>query len=502
MNNLSKLLFPLVAISAALYVMVSILTSGGSSLSESMIYLAVFGVIIGLMNGKMGMVFLFIIGNYLDVVKRLLVVEGAFEWNDIIRILAVAPITMSAIFLGVLLKLLRTENPQFPWKRLILASVIFIIVASSALLGGDNFRNTAQTIANSSLYAGLIAFAGVIYKHADEQRKLFALLIGLYLPVLFYAWAQLIGGYSAIEVEYARSGFTVSTQPLLHPSDVEYKRIFSTMNSSNAYSIVGSILSIYALLFGIRKGFLGRIAGLLFALACFGSQIPGAGRTSWAMIVITIGAYFVFRSGKLTIAAYLFTLSATVLFLFNAEIVGEWLVINSQAIMGDSDFAQRATTMGTFTARTIGITEWMTKREYFSWFGLPRSEAAASGAHDMVGQIYVSSGVVGLSIAVAFGGVVLYQLHRGLLSITNSDSKRLASFYMANIFAILVGGIFSGSALHIFPINVYFWLMIGFLFQLVQVQNSTRASNLKFSTADGDGETTGPPMGQALKAAR
>jgi hypothetical protein len=469
---IQKIIFPIVAVLCGLFVIISILTSGSNALSESMIYLGVVGVILSLFNPNAGMAFLFIVGNYLDLIKRFLVVGGSFSWTDIIRTLAVAPIVTGTIFLGLTIRHLNTTNDQWPWARFALSSAIFLLVATASFFRGDSLQNVAQSIANGALYAGFICYAAFLYKNHHAHHKIFRLLMVIFIPVAVYGWIQLIYGYNTIEQEYARSGFTVSMQPTLHPSEVEYRRVFSTMNSAGAYTLVGSILSIYGIIFGFGRGILGRITGCLFAILCLSSHIPGAGRTGWAIVIVTYVSYFVFRSGRLTVATYAFTIAVSILFLINADTVGEWLVNNSQGIAGDSEFAQRASNMGTFTARTIGITEWMTKKEFFSWFGLQKSEITASGAHDMVGQIYVSTGVIGLSIALLFGGWVLVYLHRSLLGLRDSDDKRLASFYMANIFAILVSGVFSGSSLHIFPLNVYFWLMAGLLFQLIDANKA------------------------------
>ncbi|RYD86108.1 MAG: hypothetical protein EOP84_00080 [Verrucomicrobiaceae bacterium] len=484
---ITKILFIALGILAALYVMISILTSGSNALSESMIYLGIFGVIIAFLNPKLGMAFLFLLGNYLDLIKRFLVVGGTFSWTDIIRTLAIPPIITGMIFISLSIRHFRTTNQTWPWFRFMIAGVICGLVSLSSLMSGDTLQNIAQSIANSALYAGYICYAAFLYKDNHAHKHLFRYLIIIFAPVAIYSWVQLTYGYNLVEMEYARSGFTVSTQPLLHPSEVEYKRIFSTMNSSGAYTLVGSTLSIFAILFGFRQGFLGRIAGFIFAAVCLSSQIPGAGRTGWAITIVTFVAYFVFKSGRFTIATYFATVVFSALFLLNADAVGEWLVVNTQGVAGDSDFSQRASNMGTFTTRTMGITEWMTNESYFSWFGLPKAEIIQAGAHDLVGQIYVSSGIVGLTLAATIGASILFYLHRNLLLISDTNNKQLASFYMANIFAILFSGIFSGSSLHIFPLNLYFWLMVGLLFQIID-SNKKKANTPLHSFPAGEYE--------------
>lgn len=463
---ISKVALPAAVSLLGIYVIVSILTSGANAMAEAMWYLAALGLIIGLVSAKAGMMFVLLCGNYLDLMKRFLVVGGNFSFNDVVRTLAVAPVAMTAVYATVLVRNIRLGN-ALPKGRILLSIFISAAVIGRSFAAGEPLNSVLQSTANSALYVAMIAFAGMVYRNLEEQHQLWRGSLLLFIPVVLYGLQQLGNGYNAIETQYALSGFTTIVNPLIHPSEVEYKRIFSTMNSSVAYTLVGTILSLYALIFGFGRGHLGRTAGILFGIVCLGSHIPGAGRTGWAVAILSFGCYFIFKYRFSTIAAYIVSTVSVLLFLFNAKVIGEKLVEWADLSVS-SDFAERAITMGTFTSRTQGISEWFTNERYFSLFGLPKEIGLDSGAHDMIGQIYVSTGAVGLFLTVAFGAVILYHLHKNLLKMTSPDEKKLATFYMANIFGQLLGGIFSGSQLHVFPVNVYFWLMVGLLFQLIE----------------------------------
>lgn len=496
---ITKIIMPAAAVLFGLYVITSILTSGGNALSEAMLYLAIVGFVIGLLNAKAGMLFVFLCGDYLDVLKRFLVVGGSFGFNDVIRTLAVAPVATGAVFMGIMFRYFSKKDVDLPWGRIFIAGVMAVAVVAASLTSGNTGKDVLQTIANSALYVGLVAFAALIYRQLDDQHKLFRLLAVMFIPVVIYGWVQLVNGYNSIEEEYARSGMTIILNPLIHPSEVEYKRIFSTMNSSVAYTMIGSVLGIYTLIFGFGKSPAKRVVGILFALGLFASHIPGAGRTGWAVAVVTFLCYFIFKSRITTISTYIAAVAAVTIFLFNAKTVGEWLVENSEG-SASTEFEERALNMGTFTARTEGITEWIGHKEYFSWFGLPKDVGADSRAHDMIGQIYVTTGVVGLFVAVVFGSVVLYYFHKNLLAITVIEERRMASFYMANIFALLIGGIFSGSQLHVFPVNLYFWSMVGLLFQLIALNKSRLAEKAAAPSRRGQPLPHGstPPRREAM----
>lgn len=492
---ISKILAPVAAILFGSYVIVSVLTSSGNTLSEAMIYLAILGFIIGAINAKAGMIFVFLCGDYLDVLKRFLVVGGSYSFQDVIRTLAVAPVATGAVFMGIMIQYLTKRDFKLPWIRLALSGVLALGVIAASFSAGNTGKELLQIVANSALYVGLVAFAALIYRQLDEQHKLFRILTLIFIPVVVYGWVQLINGYNTIEEEYARSGLTIIVNPLIHPSEVEYKRIFSTMNSSVAYTMVGTILGIYALIFGFGKSLAKRSVGILFAIALFASHVPGAGRTGWAVAVVTFICYFIFQSRITTITTYVTAVLSITVFLFNAKTIGEWLVENSGGT-ATTEFEERAFNMGTFTARTEGIAEWIGHKEYFSWFGLPKEETVDSRAHDMIGQIYVTTGAVGLAFSVIFGAGVLFYLHKNLLAITVREEKKIGAFYLANIFAVIIGGIFSGSQLHVFPVNLYFWSMAGLLFQLIAVNKARLAEQnlLERRHSESSPELVGSPQ--------
>jgi hypothetical protein len=471
-----KIILLVATICFAIYTIVNILVGGSNALSEAMLYLAIFGIITGYISARLGMLFVFLCGSYLDVLKRFLVVGGSFNFNDVIKTLAVAPLATAAVFAGLLGSrfIARRELEPLPWIRLIIAMVTAAMVVAAALAKDSTMGSLMQSVANSALYVGLIAFAAMIYRTVDDQHRLFRFLLYAFTPVIIYGWVQLSNGYNSIEVAYAKSGMTVIDVPLNHPSLVEYKRVFSTMNSSVAYTLVGTILGIYAMIFGFGKGLLRRLSGFLFALVCFSSHIPGAGRTGWAIAIISFACYFIFRSKWGTAVTYIISITLVTVFLSNAEAIGEWLANNSQG-MASSEFGERALNMGTFTSRTQGIAEWIGDKRYFSWFGLSEELGLDSRAHDLIGQIYVTTGVVGLAFSLIVGSVVLLYLHKRVFAIPDRDRRKLASFYLASVFAIIAGGVFSGSSLHVFPVNLYFWTILGMLFQLVNINRKELA---------------------------
>lgn len=480
---IGKIVIPVVAVAVGLYVIISILTSGGNAMSEAMVYLAILGFIISVANAKAGMMFVFLCANYLDLLKRFLVVDGSPTMTDVMRTLAVAPVAMGGIYIGLTIRSFSPNSQPLPVLRIVLALLISMTVVASSLTGGGEMKDVLQAIANSALYVGLLGFISVIYPTIEDQHKTWRVLVIIFLPVVIYGWVQLINGYNLIEMEYARSGLTMTVNPLLHPGEVEYKRIFSTMNSSPAYTLIGTTLSIYAIIYGFGKSLMKRFAGIIFAAICLSSHIPGAGRTGWAIAVCTIGCYFVFRSKILTILTYAISVTGCVLFLFNAEAIGLWLVDQTKEI-GETEFGERATTMGTFTTRTQGIDEWFGNPRYFSWFGLDMKEIRASKVHDMIGYLYMTTGIIGISVAVITTSLVLFYLHKNLLAVTSPQTKRLGSFYLANVFALILSGVFSGSQFQVFPVNIYFWMMLGLLFHMIRDNlNFQKSAKLRNQTS-------------------
>lgn len=455
------------AILLSLFVIQSVLTGGGSALGRLFLFLSIAGAICGFASPRSGLLFLIVAGFYLDLMKRFLVIEGVFSFLDLVQILALAPITFAGILAGQLTKSVfkgeffsRKELFVFVGSVVLTASVIALGVAKSGL----GVRSIAEA-GSKSAYISFVWLAFYLLRTPEERKKFLDFMVICFVPVLIYAYKQLILGYSDLEVAYSLSGLTMVDTPLKE-GKIEYYRIFSTMSSSGAFGLIAVVVGSYCLLaFKSRsrgKVFLTRFFGLL----CYASLIPGAGRTGWAITIIIIACFFMFRSKLATLMVYgSVGVLLTILFTNGEALIEAGAELTAGA--ADGDWETRSLQVGTFTDRTRSIENWTTDPSYFSYFGLSEAEKEHVFVHDMLGEIFVSYGLVGLVSVVAAIISILAYAHFRILTRKDVSERNFMVFLLAVIFGLLLGSIVSGGGIRIFPVVFYFWAFIGMLFVMM-----------------------------------
>lgn len=473
----------------------NVLSAGGSVLSQTFRYLSGFAFIFGVLAPRSALTLLIVAGFYLDMVKRLLVVEGAFGLLDLIQVLAFAPIAFAGILLGQLFKVFFGKAP---FGRSEFVALALSVVMSAAILAltvaknGFQMRPFAEAGAQAA-YVSAVWLAFYHLKTFEQRHRFFTTATCWFIPVVIYAYWQLLYGYSDLEYRYALSGLTINENPLKRGL-VEYYRIFSTMSSSGAYGLMAIVLGSYALLVYQPENSAKRTAAIIFGLACYGSLIPGAGRTGWAIIIIIIFGYFMFRSKLATVAIY----TATSVLMFTLVTSGDDLIeFGADMVEGkrDGEWTGRALQVGTFTDRTESFANWTSDPKYFSWFGHSASQGKDLHVHDMLGEVFVGYGVVGLFVILLGIFYVLTISHMIIFKTENIKEKRFAAFILAVIFGLLLGSIVSGGGIRIFPANFYFWHCVGILFVMRTQLRARKVSGRQDVQAQMPSEST--PLFQA-----
>lgn len=455
------------AVLFSLFLIQSVLTGGGSALGKLFLYLSIGGAICGFISPRAGLLFLIVAGYYLDMMKRFLVVEGVFSFVDLVQILALAPITFAGILAGQMTKSIfkgeffgRKEVLVFVGSVLLSMSVIVLGVAQS----GFGVRSIAEA-GSKSAYISFMWLAFYLLRTSGDRKKFLDLMVVFFVPVLAYAYKQLLMGYSDLEVNYSLSGLTKVTTPLKE-GKIEYYRIFSTMSSSGAFGLMAIVVGSYCLLAFRSDSRNKMILTRIFGLLCLISLIPGAGRTGWAIAVIIVICFYMFRSKLSTLLVYgAVGVLLTILFT-NGEALIE---IGAELTQGaaDGDWEARSLQVGNFTDRTRSIQNWTTNPSYFSYFGLSKEEKENVFVHEMFGEIFVSYGLVGL-VSVIIGIVsILVFAHFKILTRKDTSERNFMIFLLAVIFGLLLGSIISGGGIRIFPVVFYFWAFIGMLLVMI-----------------------------------
>ncbi len=460
-RKISQIVLIISLLILGLIIIQKVLASGGNSIGNLFLYLGIFGFICGVIKPKVTFYGVIVIGFYLDLMKRFLVVETFVSQRDLIQVLALAPITFAGILIGQFLKLIMKEGKIAKQELMVLllgTAASSTILVLSYVNNGGSLTALAQGGAQAAYV--LATWLSFYYlKTRQECLKFFNFTATAFIPVAAYAYWQLIFGYSDIEYDYALSGLTIVQNPLLE-GRIEYYRIFSTMSSSGAYGMMAIIVGTYCLV-AFKNQIKARVSVTrLYGLLCLASLIPGAGRTGWAMALIILLSNYAFRKKASTVLLYSVA-SAILLILFTA---GDSLIEKGgSALSGKAQgaWSERALTVGTFTSRTDSIKNWTTDPTYFSWFGLSEAEKSETFIHDMLGEVYVSYGIVFLVLVICLIIGILVFSHRAVFKIKSLEDRSFVAFVLAVIFSLLFGSIISGGGIRIFPVVFYFWCFVG-----------------------------------------
>jgi len=481
MSTNNKFFIPLLAIPLAIWLTIHIFTGSSNALAGVIPYLGIAVFIISIINPKGGMYLLIFVTAFLDVLKRMLVVGGSFGFNEVIATLAISPICFLGVCIGVLIKRLKAPKIFTPreWKLLLLSSVLVLGVIAIYIRDYGSLSQGIIHGTNAAVYVPLIVFGGILFPRFEDQRKYFSVFIIVYFFVCAYGMVQAYRGFSQFEVNYLLSGFT----QLVSVLDLPIKRAFSTMGSATAFWVTMIIcfgLCFQKLLSAISAKKPERIFGLILLCGFFYfSQVPGAIRSALIMGLFIVIAQLVFRKKMLTIGFYSAAVTVFVFMIVFAESVQENLHKPTKflfSILGDqSDWSVRAAALYTFSDRLLSFRNWTTDPEMWTWLGKGVEsgahgvkEAGYHGAvHDLLGQILYAYGAIGLFTAIGLGVAFFVYAHKSVFAIQDVRKRNWAICYLSIAFGIVFTSMLSGDLTKNFPVNVHFWLLLGFLIQLI-----------------------------------
>lgn len=465
---------------------------GGNPIKSLMLLVGCGLLLLSTISPRTGLKFLLISGAYLDFFKRFLLFFGIGSFSDVLGVLAVAPINLTGVFLGacVLRPIFTKQVPDRQERRLIFLALFLITasLASSIRSSGGITPAVIGNAANQSAYALLVPTICILYRRRDteELRRLLQFAVLAYLPVAIYGVHQSIFGYSQFEIDYLRSGLS-SLADIMYDA---HPRPFSTLNSNHAFAVsMGILVLISSLLCFPNLRPRGEILlskwrwilPVVFVVAC----LISFGRGGWMVSIIGFICIFAFRTRTRLVTFYtVFALSFGLL-LWRADDIYNSLDKLQEMLPSGSSFREQAFRLGTYSERLYGFQNIFKNRAMWTWFGNPNLDYKAGErldadeiVHDALGQMLISHGIVGILVIAALGSFSLFTLHRRILAIQRGPKEILARGMLGVGIAVAFGGLFTGSHLSVFPINLLFWTAVGVLVAAAQLENPTKEANV------------------------
>ena len=424
---------------------------------------------VAIVHPRSGLYLLIVTTGYLDLVKRLGVLSDSLSGLDIAVTLAVAPLLMLSICLGVVIRniLERRKLERWQWVVLSITVACIGVVALQSFRGGAGFLYGVQNLANSGGYLPLVLITSMILPKREDALKVLRFALLAFLPVALYSIWQQFFGLSDFEVRFLQSGYTITVDELY---DVR-PRPFSTLNSPHALSVCTAIFAGVALLVPFKGGkrFLWQYpVSLIYISGCLATIT----RAGIFIMPITLIGWLCFRRSWTTCLFYGTILGALTLLMFNAEAVLERLgsLENLLPINESNAISTEAFRLGTFSERLMSFHNGLTNPRFHTLFGNPDAAKADdenshgdTAAHDQITQTMVQYGLVGLAVLVLIAATSLWLAHRAVLRLKDHTTREIAIALLSIVTAVVYSGMIFGSHVQIFPVDVFFAFFIGIL---------------------------------------
>jgi O-Antigen ligase len=440
----------------------------GNPLTATLIIVACAAFLVATLNPKVGFYLLILATGYVDLVKRLGLLAGNLTFGDVVVTLAVPPILCVFICIGVGLQFLVKPRRLERWQYIIFVAIalLMICVLLKEVSGGAGLLPGLQNFANSGSYFPLILISGILFPKLDDLKRLIRFCLIVYIPVALYAIWQQVVGLSDFELNYLHTGYTMTVGLL---DDIR-PRPFSTLNSVHALSIMTSILALLAFfvhLKGPRRTAWQIPVGFLFLAACFSSE----GRAGWVLFALGVIGWICFRRPRTTLGFYGLITAFLIMLMANADPLLDSLESLQDKVPEDSNALGAQTfRVATFSDRLYSFRNMVNNPRFHTWFGNRELQKSSDEyvahdeiVHDQLTQILVQFGFVGLGAFIFLIVGALWLTHRSVLAQRDPEARATAIALLTVLAAIIYSGMLFGSHLGVFPINVFFAILLGCL---------------------------------------
>jgi O-antigen ligase len=452
-------------------------------LTASLVIAAIAVFLAAIIEPKAG-VYLLIAGTgYVDLIKRLGILTGDLAYGDVVVALAVPPILCACICLGVVLQYFtgRRRLERWQWVVLIVVSLLMISVLLKEVSGGTGLLGGLQNFANSGAYFPLVLIAGILFPGLEDLKQLVKFCLIIYIPVALYALWQQFFGLNNFELDYMRTGYTITAGLL---DDIR-PRPFSTLSSPHALTVTTATLALLAFfvhLKGSKRAAWQIPVGILFMGGCWASL----SRAGWVLFALGVIGWICFRGARTTVAFYGLITAFLVMLMVSTDPLLDTLAALQEKVPEDSALTAQTLRIATFSERLYSFRNMVTNPRFHTWFGNPELQNPTDDvvshdeiAHDQLTQILVQSGFVGLGAFISLLVGALWLTHRQVLAQRDPDRRTTGIALLTVLSANVYSGMLFGTHLGLFPINVFFAVLLGSLLVCCVQPGDTPASEPK-----------------------
>lgn len=454
----------------ALYTSASILMGGGNQLADFFFYTMVGIGILGAIAPRLCFWIFLVLCAVLDLLKRLLIFGGSIEMVDLFWVLGVAPVAISGIVFGLVMRILfgKISADFGDVRRLVGAVALNVLIAAYMVAKGGGIGGTLRQVANSSSYAVLLFVVPILFRSPAEIVGCIRTLILIFVPVALYGVYQQMFGFLPFEVDYLKTGLSIEIKQL----EADRVRAFSTLNSPPSLSVVCCSLAAYAYAISftkarqLGKGFAFPVAAALIVVFMAG-WLASTARSGILMIPVALVGTLLFQSRRgvrwfygLSVGGFIALVLASPFLLNNIFAWTDALI----QMAGGSLFLRYVLNMNSYVDRLQGFANVLMNPQAYTWFGMgdPEERSGAFYNHDPVSEALLNYGVIGLGAGLVIGGMLLWRIHGVVLQMRHPMLRAIAAACLANAAGNVAVSMINGNLLGVYPINVFFWGSVAF----------------------------------------
>ena len=475
-SSLSKIGIVILGLMLGTYVIVESILSGTSVVGRLYLFVAISAFFFGVFSPRNAIFVLIICTGYIDFFKRLIVIAAQPTYFDVACSLATPPLLCAGAMINLLLSYVMGRISLT--KELIYSLVFAIAVLIVAVLagGGSGGSRDFGGLVNSAAYPFLLVLIPAYFPTIEDKQKLMKFIYVSFIGVAIYMIKHAYFGLADFEYDYLLTNLSQEVRILV---EGENMRCFSTMNGAGIVSIMCSLMAFWSLVNVWKKtGGWKAIRIVLFFLFSFAAYLT-LSRTGWVCGSAALICYILFVRRSTTVAAYVGGFVMVVSLVVFSPLIKDMRIVEKvetelKAVFGTGDSrTKQVLTLGSVNGRLAGWVNLMTKDNMWTPFGwkaagvdIKKFEGSDLG-DDLIFWSVVKYGYVTLAVVIIIVFAFLGKLHGAVFRLPRySKERKMANISLATSAGIISGGMSNAAQLYVFPVNIYFYLCLAFVYSI------------------------------------
>jgi hypothetical protein len=474
-SSLSRLLVALFGAAFGVFIIIESIMSRTSVLGQLYLYVAIAAFFLGTFSPRAAIYALIFCTGYIDLFKRLMVVAGQPTYFDVACALATPPLLCAGAMINVLLGYVLGKINLTRSILMSFAFAVAILLVAFLTSGGSGTRDFGGMV-NMAAYPFLLVLIPVYFPNVEDKQKLMKVIYVTFIGVALYMIKHAYFGLADFEYDYLLTNLSQEVRILV---EGENMRCFSTMNGAGIVSVMCSLMAFWSLVNVWKKAWGWTIIRFLLALIFGFAAYLTLSRTGWVCGLVALVCYFLFVRWRTTVAAYFLGTAGVIGLVAFSPLIKDMKVVEKAETVLMSNFrnadsrARQTMTLGSVNGRLVGWVNLMTKKQMWTPFGWKAAGKDVKQfdltdlGDDIIFWSIVKYGYVPVFLGVFSMLAFLYKLHKAVCRLPfKSKERKIANISLATSVGIIVGGIGNAAQLYVFPVNIYFYLCLSFVYSI------------------------------------